>query len=208
MSRPSKPLRAPRFRRFMTATAGVAAIEFAYLAPLLMIMAFGTFETARAVLMHRRFQRVTAMVGYLVARETQLGTNQTEATAELNGIMRSAEHVMKPYSTGPLKVGIMSIRASAANANVTTVEWSYSYQGKAVPNCPAPKAMPAAGMLEKGNAAIMVEAQYVYTPIIANIATIVPGLQNTMTWNDTIAHAPRNNCIDYAGMNCSAGCPP
>ena len=80
--------RFPRtFRRFGANTAGVAAIEFAYLAPLLLLATFGTFEVARAVLMHKRFQRVSAMIGDLVAREQQIGTTINEAQAEMAGIL-------------------------------------------------------------------------------------------------------------------------
>jgi len=92
--------------------SGVAAIEFAMLAPLLMLMTWGTLEIARGVMTHKRFQRVVAMVGDLVAREKQLGTTSTEAKAELAGIMESAKNVMLPFSTTPLKVAILSVRSS------------------------------------------------------------------------------------------------
>ncbi len=62
-------------RRFFANSSGVAAVEFAYLAPLLMLMTFGTIEVARALTVHKRFQRATAMVGELIAREESLGAS-------------------------------------------------------------------------------------------------------------------------------------
>ena len=197
--------RFPRsLRRFGVNTAGVAAIEFAYLAPLLILATFGTFEVARAVLMHKRFQRVSAMVGDLVAREQQIGTNVNQARAEMDGIMASAQHVMKPFSTTTLKVSVMAIRAKSDDATKTKIEWSYGFQGGAEPAQCANKGMPATGMITQGNAAIMVEAQYTYTPLLANL---VPGFSNAITWKDTITHSPRNSCVDYAGQNCVLNCP-
>ena len=119
--------------RFGASTAGVAAIEFAYLAPLLIIATFGTFEVARAVLMHKRFQRVSAMVGDLVAREQQIGTNQTEASTEMAGIFASAQQVMKPFSSSSLKISVMSVRAKSDDPTKTKIEWSKGYQGGAEP---------------------------------------------------------------------------
>jgi Flp pilus assembly protein TadG len=50
-------------RTFLLNSSGVAAVEFALLAPLLMLMTFGTFEITRALIAHKRFQRATAIVG-------------------------------------------------------------------------------------------------------------------------------------------------
>lgn len=194
-------------RNLRKSQSGVAAIEFAMLAPLLMLMTWGTLEISRAVMTHKRFQRVVAMVGDLVSREKQLGTNATEAKAELAGIMESAKNVMRPFSTAPLKVGIMSVRAAPNPPNQTTIEWSYAFQSASVPSCPAPKGVPA-GMITPGNAAIVVEASYTYTPMLANLAVGWGGWGASMTWTDTITNSPRNSCVDYAGMNCTGGCPP
>ena len=195
---------ASALRRFVENTAGVAAIEFAYMVPLLLLATFGTLEVARGVLMHKRYQRAGAMVGDLVAREKALGTDQATAVAELNGIMASAQHVMKPFSTATLKVGVMSIRAKSNDATNTKIEWSYAYQGQSVPAQCATKAMPASGMITQGNAAIVVETQYTYTPLLANL---IPGFTNAITWTDAITHSPRNSCVNYAGQNCVLTCP-
>jgi Flp pilus assembly protein TadG len=196
-----------RIDRFAASTSGVAAIEFAYLAPLLMLMTWGTLEISRGVMTHKRFQRVTAMVGDLVAREKQLGTNVSEAKAELAGIMESAKNVMLPFSSTPLKLTVMSVRSNPNPPNATTVEWSYAYQGATAPQCPAPKVMPA-GMISPGNAAIVVESSYVYTPLLANLSQAFGGWGSSITWTDTITNSPRNSCVDYAGMNCTGVCPP
>lgn len=189
-----------RVQLFKDCCAGVAAVEFAYLLPLLLMMTYGVIEASRAVMMHKRFQRSVAMIGDLVSREEVIGDNASTAKAEMDGMMKAAEHIMRPYDISSLKMGVTAVQADPNNASITKVAWSYPYQGYPVLNCAANKAMPASGMITKGNAAILVEAEYVYKPILTNL---VPGFNVSIQWKDQIAHAPRSRCPDYAGKNCT-----
>ena len=193
-----------RIRGFLADVSGIAAVEFAYIAPLLMLMTFGTFEISRALIVHKRFQRATAMVGDLVSREEQLGATYPEAKAALDGIMLSAQHVMEPYTSTPLRMAITQLRASSSDAKKTNVEWSYSYNGMPVTNCPLAKNMPAWDMITKGNAAIVVEAQYQYTPLLTNI---IPNLIKQMNWSDTMAFSPRYGSVFYGQATQNTVCP-
>lgn len=193
-----------RIRGFLADASGIAAVEFAYIAPLLMLMTFGTFEISRALIVHKRFQRATAMVGDLVSREEQLGATYPEAKAALDGIMLSAQHVMEPYTSTPLRMAITQLRASSSDAKQTNVEWSYSYNGMPVTNCPLAKNMPAWDMITKGNAAIVVEAQYQYTPLLTNI---IPNLIKQMNWSDTMAFSPRYGSVFYGQATQNTVCP-
>jgi Flp pilus assembly protein TadG len=193
-----------RLRGFLDDVSGIAAVEFAYIAPLLMLMTFGTFEISRALIVHKRFQRATAMVGDLVSREEQLGATYPEAKAALDGIMLSAQHVMEPYSSTPLRMAITQLRASSSDAKETKVEWSYSYNGMPVTNCPLAKNMPAWNMITKGNAAIVVEARYQYTPLLTNI---IPNLIKQMDWTDTMTFSPRYGSVFYGQATQNTVCP-
>lgn len=191
-----------RLHLFKESVSGVAAVEFAYLLPLLMIMAYGVLEASRAVMMHKRFQRATAMVGDLVAREETIGDSDTTAKAQMDGILLAAEHTIQPYDISTLKMGVTAVQADSNNANNTKVAWSYSYNSYPVLSCNQPKSMPATGMIAKGNAAILVESEFTYKPILTNL---VPGFDVAVKWRDTISHAPRGRCPDYAGKNCTCG---
>jgi Flp pilus assembly protein TadG len=180
---------------------GAAAIEFAYLAPLLLLMLLGTIEIGRAVSMDRHFSMVTAATGDLVAREEWLGTSSSNAKANLDSMMNSIEHMMKPYDASSLKLGVFQVRASPDDASDTRVEWSYSYNGKSVPSKCQTYALPS-GLIDKGGSAIVVEASYVFHPLFADF---VPGITGDMTWTDKSFHSPRNSCVDYVeGDNCSS----
>jgi len=191
-------------QRFARGNAGIAAVEFAYLAPLLMLITFGTFEMTRALIVYKRFQRATAMVGDLVAREQQLGSTRSQAVSALDGIMRSMANVMAPYSVTPLKLVITQLRASSSDATQTKIEWNYGYQTTPTQSCGAQKTMPRPNMVTAGNAAIVVEATYKYTPLLTNI---IPGLVHQMSWSDTMTLAPRNGSVFYGQDSQNTTCP-
>lgn len=184
-----------RLALFTSNREGVAAVEFAYIVPLLMLMTFGTFEIARALIVHKRFQRATAMVGDLVAREYDpLGTTSVQARSALKGILKSAEHVVNPYSSAPLKLNIYQLWASTTDATKTKIEWSYLYPSGTSTSCGTTKAMPSSGMVTAGGRAILVESEYTYTPLLTNI---IPGLIKQYSWKDTMTFAPRNGTVIF-----------
>lgn len=193
-----------RMRAFLFESSGVAAVEFAFIAPLLMLMTFGTFEISRALMVNKRFQRATAMIGDLVAREKQIGSSPTDASTTLGGMLVSAEHVMEPFSATPLQIAITQLRASSTDATVTKVEWAWSYHSAEISNCGVVKSMPDQNMISKGDAAILVEAKYTYTPLLANI---VPGIAQSMTWSDTMTFAPRYGSVFYGQQTQNLKCP-
>lgn len=179
---------------------GSAAVEFAYLAPLLLLMLLATIEFGRAINIDRHFTMATAMAGDLVAREEWLGKSSSEAKANLDGMMESIKHVMQPYDASTLKLVVFSVRASTTDASDTKVEWSYSYNGKSAPSKCQAYALPS-GLIGKGGSAIVVEASFLFKPLFADF---VPGI-GSMTWTDKSIHSPRNSCVDYIeGDNCTS----
>jgi Flp pilus assembly protein TadG len=187
-----------RIESFKQSTAGVAAVEFAMILPILVLMTLGVAEVTHAVIAHKKFQKSVAMIGDLVSRENSIGTNVSSAQATMDGMMKAAEQAMYPFDTTALKMSVTAI-SSNPNTGALTVAWAYPYHGYPVTACGQPKSMPAANMIAAGNSAVLVEAQFIYTPIIASL---VPGFTAPITFTDQIAHAPRGQCPDYAGNKC------
>lgn len=194
-------------RRFRHDSAGVAAVEFAFLAPILILMTFGTFEVTRALIIHQRFQKATAMIGDLVAREQQLGVNSTEARKQLSSVMKAAQQAMAPYSSGPLQMGIYQFRANSTDAAKSRIEWSYAYNNMTVQPCSltygANKLVPT-NLLSKGDAAIIIDAKYAYSPLLKNL---LPNVIKEMSWTDTIAFAPRFGSVFFGQATQNSVCP-
>jgi Flp pilus assembly protein TadG len=181
---------------------GVAATEFAFLAPLLVLLYLGTVEVSRAINIDRQFNIATAMTADLVAREEELGATEAESNATLDGILQSVGHAMHPYDPSTLKLSIISVKASTEDASDTKVEWSYSHNGySAPPKCSSYPLPP--DVVAEGESVIVVESSYTFKPLFTDI---VPGFNGQMTWTDKSFHSPRNSCVDYAGNQCLLDC--
>jgi Flp pilus assembly protein TadG len=191
-----------RIQQFKANCAGVAAVEFAFLAPVLILMTLGVAEASHAIIAHKHFQKAVAMMGDLVSREETIGTTAAEADAAMVGMMNAALQAMNPYPTTTLQMGITAIKADPNNGT-QTVAWKYSHNGYPVTACGSAKAMPAAGMITNGNSAILVEAQYTYTPLISQL---VPGFKLPMVFNDKIANAPRGQCPHFGANAAPCTC--
>lgn len=194
-----------RLRKFIADKTGVAAVEFAYIAPLLILALFGTIEVSRAVMMHKRFQRVSAMIGDLVSREQTIGTAAGTGADIINGMMLSAQQVMYPFSMTSLNIKVNSLRAKSDDKTRTRSEWNYDYVAGSANSTCTDKAMPAAGMINAGNSAIVVESTYTFSPLLVNM---IPGFKTDLVWTDTITHSPRKGqCVGFEGNNCGMLCP-
>ena len=137
---------------------GAAATEFAFLAPLLMLMLLGTIEIGRAISMDRHFSIATSTASDLVAREELLGTTDANAQTNLAAMMDSIKYMMKPYDSSSLKMGVFQVRASPDDATDTRVDWSYSFNGYAAPQQCDTYALPT-GLIDKGASVIVVEIE-------------------------------------------------
>lgn len=196
-------------QKFRRNVAGIAAVEFALIAPLLMLMLFGALEVSRAVMMHKRFQRATAMLGDLVSREKNIGGTAGQGVAVLNGMMLSAAHIMQPFDMATFNITVMQISDVPNGATGPTIEdWNYTSSGGAPGTtnitC-VPKAMPADNMITDNNAAIVVESSYTYTPLFASLAP--PGFGANIPWTDTITHSPRKGGSIPLDLQNGSNCP-
>jgi Flp pilus assembly protein TadG len=188
---------------FWRDTQGAAAVEFGFLAPVLLLMLLATIETARAVSTDRHFTSAIATAGDLVAREQHLGKTSTSAKTNLDSMMLSIKHLMQPYDSSSLKLAVFSVRASPTNASDTKVIWSYSYNGMKVPADCSAYTLPS-NIVGKGGSVIVVDSTYVFKPLFGDF---VPGMSASMTWTSKSYHSPRNSCVDYVeGDNCIKSC--
>jgi Flp pilus assembly protein TadG len=90
-------------RRLATEKRGVAAIEFALIAPLLLAMYFVTMEIAPAIDSSKKVGRGASMIADLVSQQ------QTVTRADLDAIMRLGEATILPYNRSRLKVFVTGI---------------------------------------------------------------------------------------------------
>lgn len=107
--------------RFKKEKDGVAAVEFALIAPLLILLFFGTLEISTAVAINRKVSRISSTVGDLITQSQTLTGN------DIVDIMKSASYVMRPYDH-TVGIVISGIEIESGNAKV---DWSCAQHGTA-----------------------------------------------------------------------------
>jgi Flp pilus assembly protein TadG len=185
-------------RRFAGDRRGVAALEFALIAPLMVMTYFGVAELTEGLMASRKVSTVASSIGDLAAQAAAVTPSQ------LGDIFTIGQTLMLPYSTTsePLTMRLSSVTVDASN--VPRVDWSQGSgmaalaKGSAVALPLAPKALPSDPNLPfigQGQSVIVAEAHYAFASPVARYLPAVSDL------HDTLYLSPRQG----AGVTC-AGC--
>jgi len=108
-----------RAARFLRDRGGVAAIEFAFIAPILMILYFLTMEASQAVETSKKVNRMSSMIGDLVAQQSAVDTDT------LTAILQAANSTLLPYNRSTPTVVVTGIQITADSTPKVQVAWSY-----------------------------------------------------------------------------------
>jgi Flp pilus assembly protein TadG len=112
------------YRRFVASTRGVAAIEFAMILPVMLILLLASFDGGRAIAVYMKVRSAT----YTLAAITNQYT--TIQSTDMASIVGATSVVLAPFSSSPVVVTISQIKVSSASK--ATVSWSYSLNGTAL----------------------------------------------------------------------------
>ena len=106
----------PTYRRFAAAKQGVAAVEFALVLPILVVMLLATFDGGRAIAAYMKMRAATYALASI--------TNQyaTIQSVDMTSILGATSVVMAPYSSGTPAVKISQVTIN--KSGVATIEWS------------------------------------------------------------------------------------
>ncbi len=100
---------------FRHETRGVAAVEFAFIAPILILLLVGTVELSSGVAVNRKLSRLSSTLSDLVTQSQSLTNN------DVNDIMDASAKVMHPY-TSQVKIVLTGITVDAGGT--AKVAWS------------------------------------------------------------------------------------
>jgi Flp pilus assembly protein TadG len=146
-------------RRLAGASEGVAAVEFALILPVMLLVYLGTMEASALISMDRRVQTVAESLGDLVAR-----ANRQISTVEITNYFHAADGVMQPFTPTDLKQVVTSVYVKTDGT--TEIKWSKPYNGGTAHTVGAAYALPSAITNISRNAYVIVsEASYSYRPL-------------------------------------------
>ena len=151
-----------RLRGFRGACAGVAAIEFAFIAPVLIFFYLGLAETCQLIMAQRRVSHTAAALSDLVTQDTDINSQ------EMLEIFEAGCTVMNPFLVkggSKFRIRITSVKLNNDPTPTQIVAWSEN-NGTAGITDPANNAAPpftvSTPLSGAGSGVIVTEVSYDY----------------------------------------------
>jgi Flp pilus assembly protein TadG len=147
---------------------GVSAVEFALIAPIILLLYVGIAEIANLLTVERRVESVASTAADLTAQVKKV------LDSDLSDISDASKSILAPYDTTQLKIVLSSVVADDSNNG--KVAWSYSKSGSA-------RAVGSAYALPPGttvpnSSVIVAEVTYAFQPILDLKKVFSPGALN------------------------------
>jgi Flp pilus assembly protein TadG len=171
---------------------GVAAVEFAMIVPLMLLMLFGTIDVSSGVAVKRKVTLVARTLSDLTSQSKAVhDTDVTDFFAASNGIMW-------PYPSAPVQATISELYIDPTTS-VARVQWS---QGSSPLGSGSTVDIPS-GLIGKdssgktlpGQYLIYSDVSYLYQPIVGYVTA-----KAGVTLSDTAYTRPRQStCVFYGG---------
>jgi len=166
---------------------GVAAIEFAMVVPVMLILFFGTDEFASGIAVNRK---VTLMARTLSDLTSQ---NISVTDTQLTNISNASTAIMTPYSATPVRSTVTELYVDPSTL-VARVQWS---KGSAARTAGSTVAIPTA-LQVGGTYLIYSEVSYAFVPTVGYV------LKNSITLSDFTFTRPRQStCVMYNTTVCT-----
>lgn len=171
---------AGRLRRFspsrmMRDCAGLAAVEFALIVPLLLLFYLGSVEATNMLTANRRVTAVAYTAADITAQAASI------SNADMTDIFSASAAILSPFPTAPLSVRITSVVANASGS--PRVAWSDAFQTTPLA-VNSTVALPE-GLVTPGTSVIMTEVVYGYASPLSSV------VKDTVTFSETAYLKPR-----------------
>lgn len=150
-----------RLRRFARAKKGLAALEFAIIAPMMIFLLFGSVDLIDVLGADKRAQNAAASLADVVARDTEV-TN-----SEVTGLWAALDVLMYPDDASVMEMRLTSVRIDSATS--ARVVWSEA-RGMSARTAGSSIALPAR-MMTPGTSVIVAETVYPYEALLGFLFT-------------------------------------
>ncbi|MEL4376135.1 TadE/TadG family type IV pilus assembly protein [Brucella cytisi] len=157
-------------RKFLNDKRGLGAVEFALIAPALLLIYLGSVDLADGVDTNKKVSRSASSLADLVARQLSVTKN------DLNDMFNISRASLLPYCRSTPKIRITAIRidGTARASNLTPeVDWSYANIADFAAKKGDVGDIPSS-LLDEGSYFIKVDVELDYKPLNAWISTSIP----------------------------------
>lgn len=161
--------------------SGVAAVEFAVIVPMMLVMFFGTVEVSSGVAVDRKVTLVARALADLTSQSI------TVADSDMTNFFAASYAILTPYSSTPTKATISELYVDPTTLQAR-VQWSKGSAPRATSSIVNIPTTLATG----GTYLIFSEVSYLYTPTIGYV-------MGSVTLSDVAYTRPRQStCVYYA----------
>lgn len=185
-----------RVRSLLNDRSGLAAVEFAFVFPIMVVMYFGVVELSSAISVDRKATQVARTLSDLTSQ------SQTVADADLKSFGQAAKAIMTPYPGEPLVSYITQVYIDSSSG-AARVQWSKELAidgagnvtiSGTPPHTPGSTVtLPSTLSVAKGTFVIWSEVSYKYTPAVGYLLA-----KTGITFRDVAYTRPRLVlCVTY-----------
>jgi Flp pilus assembly protein TadG len=167
---------------------GLAAVEFAMVLPVMVIMYLGCCEVSLGFSASKKVDSVARALSDLTSQAAAQITQ-----AQMNDIIAAATGVMQPFDGSATRLAITSfIMPTPASGPVKAfTDWSYVRSGTAT-GCGDKTLLVPAGFLSPGKSIIKADVSYTYYPLLSGpFRTIGDGSVTSLNLTSTLWMQPR-----------------
>lgn len=161
---------------------GLAAVEFALLAPVMLLMFFGTVELSAALDCRARVNNVASTAADLVAQETSV------SSSDMANVFAALNSIIYPYSTTPARIVISSLTYNTS----TTGKVAWSDAQNATARTVGSSVTVPTGLMSSGGSVILAEITYTYSSPTTQFLTSAITMTNTF-----YAHPRRSATVTH-----------
>ncbi|MFN0265272.1 TadE/TadG family type IV pilus assembly protein [Tepidamorphus sp. 3E244] len=181
---PCKAVRAlqrlPLIGRFVSDERGIAAVEFALVAPVMVAAYLGSVDLTQGVMVDRKVSVMTSAIGDLVAQSEEI------TTPEINNIFNIANALMAPYDKSTIKLRVSSLeitKKKQGQKREAKVIWSDGKNQSAYAK--DTEILVPESIAANATSVIFTEGSYTFTPLFGQIIT------EKLVLKDSYYHVPR-----------------
>ncbi len=178
-----------RLRGLLNDRSGLAAVEFAMIFPIMVVLYFGVVEFSSAIAVDRKATQVARTLSDLTSQSISV------ADADIKNFGEAAKAIMTPYPPSPLVSSITEVYIDSVSG-VARVQWSKGLTigvtgdvsiAATAPHSPGDVVtLPTTLVAAKGTYVIWSEVSYTYTPAVGIMLA-----QTGITFRDVSYTRPR-----------------